>query len=374
MREGEFEMIKLTNNGIEITNAVPVEQFGEIQYYTTTISIEELAMIHDRITYDGDAQRGEIDGKPVIDQKHVQQIYESFINGNSIRGHLTWNLRKENGENSFIYNSDTNKLIINNEQLITIPDSAHRHAALKLVADNIDDESILESRFSIDIYTLSKTEEKELFFTINGRVKAPNKNRTLYLSNDIECKLLRDVIAQSNLDGRIECVRNNAYKDGKLTKFSTLYDSLFGAVGSFDKEEISENTYDEYLRWFIDFYNALLETRSEFSIISSEDKQKSKETSMILEELSWWGYAYLAKQLFGDRKWKHNLYSKMNKKINIEGGSPIHFLNKSLPIWHATVIKPKYNFITKTQEVGSSVTNSNVTRGALKKIFFVTLF
>jgi len=367
-------MISVSNNGIEITNVMPVEQFGEIQYFTTTISIEELASLKGKITYDGDAQRGEIDGKPVIDQKHVQQIYDSFINGNSIRGHLTWNLRKENGQSNYTYNSDTSKLFIDDSQLITIPDSAHRHAALQMIAENIDDESVLESRFSIDIYCLSKTEEKELFFTINGRVKAPNKNRTLYLSNDIECKLLRDVIAQSNLDGRIECVRNNAYKDGKLTKFSTLYESLFGSVGSFDKNEITENTYDEYLKWFIDFYNELIETRDDFKIVSSEDKQKSKEESMILEELSWWGYAYLAKELMGDRKWRHNLHAKMNKKISVEGGSPIHFLNKSLPIWHATVIKPKYNFITKTQEIGSSVTNSNVTRGALKKIFFVTLF
>jgi len=366
-------MITQSSNSIEITNVTPVEQFGEVQYYTTTISIEELAAIYDNLEYDADAQRGEIDGKPVIDRKHVNQIYESFINGNSIRGHLTWNMRKDGNNEGFLYNEDTNKLIIK-EQKITIPDSAHRHEALKLVSETIDDESVLESKFSIDIYNLSKTEEKELFFTINGKVKAPNKNRTLYLSNEIECKLLRDVIAQSNLDGRIECVRNNAYKEGKLTKFSTLYESLFGNVGSFDKSEITNDTYDEYLNWLIDFYNELLETREEFTAITSEEKLKTKETSMVLEELAWWGYGYLAKELMKDRKWKHNLHNKMSKKINVDGGSPVHFLDKSLPIWHATVIKPKYNFITKTQEVGTSVTNSNVTRGALKKIFFVTLF
>lgn len=365
-------MIRIVGDNIEITDVIAVEQFGETQYFTTTISIEELAQVYDRLTYDGETQRGEINGKPMIDKKHVQQIYESLINGNSIRGHLTWNLRKENGKSNFTYIPEARKLIIG-KQLITLPDSAHRHEALKLAAE-LDDESILESRFSLDIYNLSFTEEKELFSTINGKIKAPNRNRTLYLSNDIECKLLRDVIAQSNLDGRIECVRNNAYKDGKLTKFSTLYDSLFGSVGSFDKNVITEDTYDEYLNWFVDFYNELLETRPEFKITTSEEKQKSKETSMVLEELAWWGYAYLAKELMGERKWRYLLHEKMNKKINVEGGSPIHFLDKSLPIWHATVIKPKYNFITKTQEIGSSVTNSNATRNALKKIFYVTLF
>ncbi|MFK7678682.1 hypothetical protein ACI3ER_11630 [Bacillus sp. Wb] len=367
-------MIKLTSsNQIELTNVIPVEQFGEIQYYTTTVSIQELHEVYEKLTYDGDAQRGMLNGKPMIDSKHVNQIYESFMNGNSIRGHLTWNLRKQDGTNDFVHNIDTGKMIISN-QVITIPDSAHRHEALKMIAETVDDESILESRFSLDIYNLSKTEEKELFYTINGKVKAPNRNRTLYLSNDISCRLLRDVIAQSNLDGRIECVRSSSAKDGKLTKFSTLYDSLFGGIGAFDVNDINENTYDEYLNWLIDFYNELVQSREEFSILTSDGKAKSKESSMILEEISWWGYSYLAKELMGMRKWKHDLFSKMNKKISVEGGSSIHFMQKTNPIWHATVIKPKYNFFTKTQEAGSSVTNSNITRGAVKKIFYVTLF
>lgn len=365
-------MIKINKSTITIENVSPIEQFGETQYYTTSISIDELNDIYDRLTYDGEAQRGIVDGKPVIDPKHVNQIYESFINGNSIRGHLTWNLRKDNGESDFTYDKDKNRLIIN-KQVITIPDSAHRHQALKRAAE-LDDETILESRFSLDIYNLSKAEEKELFSTINGKIKAPNKNRTLYLSNDICCKLLRDVIAQSDLDGRIECVRNHAYKDGKLTKFSTLYESLFGSVGSLEKDDITEETYSTYLNWLVDFYNELLNSRSEFKIVSSEDKLQSKETSMTLEELSWWGYGYLASKLIGDRKWKYNLKSKLNKMVSVDGGSSIHFLSKSLPIWHTTVIRPQYDFIEKKPRLGTKVTNSNTTRNDIKKIFMLYLF
>lgn len=366
-------MLKFNDEVIELNNVVAVEQFGEVQYYTTLISIEELSEMRNRIVYDGDAQRGEIDGKPVIDQKHVSKIYESFLNGESIHGHLTWNLRKNNQED-MNYNADSGKLTIGINQLITIPDSAHRHEALKLVADTIDDESILNSMFSLDIYNISKTEEKDLFYTINGKVKAPNKNRTLYLSNDIECRLLRDVVAQSDLDGKIECVRNNAQKDGKLTKFSTLYESIFGiGSGSFNKKDITEETYDEYLKWFIDFYNELIITKEEFSKLKSDDKLLSKQSSMLLEELTWWGYGLLAKELKGDRKWKHKLNSMMNKKVSVEGGASISFFDKQYPLWHATVIKPKFNFITQKQEIGTSVTNSNSTRNSLKKVFSVGL-
>jgi len=367
-------MIKIKDDGsVEISNVQPVEQFGEIQYFTTLITVEELSELRDKITYDGEAQRGEINGKPVIDQKHVNQIYEAFINGDSIRGHLTWNLRKSNDGINFTYNEDSCKLVIKDKQMITIPDSAHRHEALKLIADNIDDESILSSKFALDIFNISKIEEKELFYTINGKVKAPNKNRTLYLSTDIECKLIRDVVAQSKLDGRIECVRNNAYKDGKLTKFATLYESLFGQHGVFGKKLIDEGNYDEYLRWLIEFYNELLDSRNEFSLYHSDDKLKSKQDNMVLEEISWFGYALLAKEFKEDRKWKHKLHNFMNKKITVEGGSPIDFLDKKYPMWHATVIKPKYNFMTQKQELGSSVTNSNSTRNSIKKVFMLNL-
>ncbi|AKQ08425.1 hypothetical protein PQE66_gp110 [Bacillus phage PBC2] len=243
-----------------------------------------------------------------------------------------------------------------------------------MIGEKIDDDSILSSRFSLDIFNLTLTEEKELFSTVNGKVKTPHKNRILYLSNDIECKLLREIIAQSDLDGKIECVRNNAYKDGKLTKFSTLYDSLFGQSGVYGAGHITDDNYEEYLSWLTEFYNELLKTREDFNMLTSEQKANSKQKSMALEELSWWGYATLAEKLKGIRKWKSSLNTKMNKTIKVDGGISTHFLDKSLPIWHATVIKPKYNFITKTQEIGTSVTNSNATRNSIKKIFYVTLF
>lgn len=369
-------MINVLENGdIEISGVLPVKQYGEVQYYTTLVSIEEISNIYDRLTYDGEAQRGIIDGRPAIDQNHVDSICKSIVNGSSISGHLIWNLRESTKDKDrYEYLPDENKVIIKKEQLITLPDSAHRHKAFKQVADEVDDESILSSEFPLDIYNLTQYEEKDLFYNINGKVKAPNRNRTLYLSNEIKSKLLRDVIAESDLDGKIECVRNNAQRSGKLTKFSTLYDSLFGHEGSFNKVDISEDNYNDYLEWFVAFYNKLLTTSEEFKNLTNESKKKSKQRSMVLEEITWYGYAYLAKELMYERKWKHLLHEKMNKKINVEGGESVSFLSKSLPIWHATVIKPKYNFITKKQEVGTSVSNSNATRRSVKQIFYITLF
>lgn len=368
-------MITLKEKGIQVLDVTPVKQFGEIQYYTAQITVGELAKLHDKITYDGEAQRGKVNGKPLIDHKHVNDIYTAFMNGENIKGHLTWNMRSVNGKSNFEYDEKSKELFIKDNQLITIPDSAHRHSALQLVAENTDDKLMLDSQFTVDIYNISKEEEKELFYTVNGKIKAPHKNRILYLSNELTSKLLRDVIENSNLKGKIECVKRNANGNGKLTKFSTLYDSLFDKTsGVFNKDVITNDTYEEYKNWLIGFYNELLTTREDFSVYKYEEKLTSKQESMLLEEISWWGYAYLAKKLKGDRKWKCNLNKKMNKPVKVNGGAPVHFMDKSLPIWHMTVIKPKYNHITKQSEPGTTVINSNTTRGTLIKVFENELF
>lgn len=360
--------LRINRNGIiEIDNVIAVEQFGEVQYYTTTISVREIGSVFDRLTYDGEAQRGRIDGKAEIDKSHVKSIYEAFINGNSIRGHLTWNLRDSDDSDFEYYN---NKLIIGN-QLITIPDSAHRHEALKMISENVNDDSLLDSRFTLDIYNLDFSEEKSFFATVNGKVKPPSNNRILYLSDSIESRLLRDVIKKSKLDGKIEVIRNSASRNGMITKFSTLYDSLFSeATGVYGLGFITEENYDEYLDWLSKFYSELLDSREEFSKLNKKDKNKSKKDDMLmlLEEISWWGYALLSKELKGRGKWRVNLRNMMNKKILCDGVS-VDVFHKLLPFWQNTVIKPSYDFFNKRPKEGVSTRNDNTSRNLVKKVF-----
>lgn len=372
-------MISIRENGdLEITDVTPVIQFGEVQYYTTKITIAEIGEIHgnhNRLTYDGDAQRGILEnGSKMIDKKHVGQIYESVLNDNSIRGHLTWNIRKNKDICEFKFIEKEGKLIIKNNQYITLPDSAHRHQAFCQIANDIEEDSdILGSEFSLDILNLSKEEEKDFFCTVNGKTKAPNKNRTLYLSGDIKCDLIRDTIEQSELNGKVECMRNNAQKDGKLTKFSTIYESIFGNNGTYSKELITNENYNEYLNYFVDFYNELIISNKEFMELEKEQKKINKSRTMVTEEITWWGYAYLSRELKDRRNWKSSLHRIMNKKQAVDGNKDVFWLSKELPIWHATVIKPKYNYITQKQEIGTNVINSNVTRESIKKIFSLNM-
>lgn len=363
-------MIQTTEKAMVISNATPVKQLGETQHYTTLISIRELAEIYNNLQYDGEAQRGTVDGKAQIDQKHVDSIYNSFINGHSIRGHLTWNIRKDKNED---YKLEEDALTLYKKAKVTLPDSAHRHAALKKIAENFKDDELLDSKFVLDIYNLDLEEEKELFSTINGKSKQPNKNRILYLSSDIKCQLLREVVQESDLKGKVETIRQAAH-GLKLTKFSTLYDSLFSEKGYYNKEKVTNENYEGIKQWLIKFYNTLLSSREEFNYKTMEERRKYKNESILLEDVAWWGYAWLSKRLQHETNWKQTLKRKMKKKITIEGFGQKDFFSKENMIWHYTIIKPKYNFITKKQETGTKVTNSSTTRTELVKIMKLNLF
>lgn len=377
-------MLKINDkNQIVIYPAIPVYHNGEVEVFTTTITMREIGEMYNRLKYDGAAQRGyEVVNnikKPMIDDKHVDAIKDKIEDGESIRGHLTWNIRKfEDLEDLNIdyYEFDAMKNTITiTGNTITIPDSAHRHKAIYEIYKNDKDNEVLDNEMMLDIYNLTQEEEKQLFVSINGKGKTPNRNRVLYLSDDIKCQFVREVVNESSLNGRIECIKNNANSGGKLTKFSTLYDTLFGTAGNYKNIKLEdEKQYDEFKTWLIKFYNELLKFRQEFDFNTTNKKREIKQQSMIVEELSWWAYSYMSKILQEDQNWKRSLRNKMNKQINVNGGFSVDFWSKANPDWHGTLILYKFNYITQQAELGSSLYNSNTTRKRIQDIVALRLF
>lgn len=376
-------VIKINDkNQVVIYPVTPVYHNGEIEMFTTTISMREIGEMYNRLTYDGAAQRGYETSnnikKPMIDNNHVDNIKEKIEDGESIRGHLTWNIRKfEDLEDLnleyYEYDAMKNTLTIVGNT-ITLPDSAHRHKAIYEIYRIDKDNDVLDNEMILDIYNLTLEDEKQLFVSINGKGKTPNRNRVLYLSDDAKCQFIRDIIEESNLINRVEFVKNNANSDSKLTKFSTLYDSLFGATGTYKNIKLDDKTYKELKAWLVKFYNELLSGRDEFSFESTKDKRDIKNKSMLVEELSWWGYAYMSKMLKDDPNWKRSLHNKMNKQININGGFSVDFWSKSNPDWHGTLILYKFNYITQQAELASGVYNANSTRKRMQDIVALRLF
>ena len=255
----------------------------------------------------------------MIDEHHMQSIKQKIEEGESIRGHLTWNIRQfedldDLNLDYYEYDPCKNTLtIIGNT--ITIPDSAHRHKAINEIYKQDKDNEILDNEMVLDIYNLTFDEEKQLFVAINGKGKTPNRNRVLYLSNDISCQFVREVINESNLRNRVEFVLNNANGDNKITKFSTIYDSLFGVAASYKNVKLEDfEQYNKLKTWLIKFYDELLNIREEFNFSNAKEKREIKSSSMLVEELSWWAYGYISKMLQNDTNWKRTLKNKMNNQ------------------------------------------------------------
>lgn len=94
---------------------------------------------------------------------------------------------------------------------------------------------------------------------------------------------------------------------------------------------------------------------------------------MLLEEITWWGYGYIAKKVENDKQWKRTLNNKLNKKVSIQGMRPIDFWSKVNPSWDC--IKT-FAIDRETQKIipTSAVYNSNTTRRKVQTIIALNLF
>lgn len=348
----------MTNTHITIENVLPITQFGEVSSYVVSLTLTELYTFKNNIRYNGDAQRGlDKNNCPLIDKKHVKNICESFLSRKHIRGHLTWNMKK-----SDITFKD-GELSIDKDAVISMPDSAHRHYALFKAYEETEEYNLLYSSFVIEIFLLDEEEEKQYFSTINGKNKIVHRNRFLYLSNEIECRLLREVIEKSDLKDRVEFTK--AHAGDKIVKFSTLYDAFIKS----NDFKVTEENYADTVTWLSDFFTTLVNSRKEFF----QYKPALKKETMLLEEITWWGYSYIAREISQDKYWKRALKQKMNKKIIVEGNQKLDFFDKKLYLWHGSVLKGTYNPVTEKTDFGSTAINSNASKSKVRNLFINNL-
>ena len=176
------------------------------------------------------------------------------------------------------------------------------------------------------------------------------------------------------MKGRVEFQKNHASTGNKLTKFSTLYDSLFDNGMAYKNYDVNEGNFKSIKGWLIKFYNALLDTREEFAFNVSSEKTELKKQTMLIEEVTWWGYAVLAKKMQDSANWKQGLTTKMNKVVSLGNGISVDFWAKTNPDWHGSIIKYSYNYITKQAELTSQIYNSTYSRRKKQETVALKLF
>jgi hypothetical protein len=349
-----------TNGSVVITDAIPVKQFGKVKQWTTKITIREMGEMYDRITYDPETNRGlKADGHDMIDKKHVNNMYNVIMRENhGLCGDMTLNIRGDGFEATPPKNSDMQVLIIDANQIITIPDSAHRREVFKKIYESGKNSERLDDEYVLNVHNMTINEEQVFFAEINGAIKRPCNNRIAALNrnnpNSITHCLTRELI--ENVGIKVDYV-NNATAYNKITKFSTFHDALFKRCGAYEKTDINSE-YNRLLEWLTEFYTELLSTRVEFQDV--ERKQVYKLETMALEEIMWWGYSAISKELIGVPNWVKILNKAMDAR---EQG--MDWMDKRLKRWQtAAAIRPSYDKDGKKID-GTGVINSWVTRGRM---------
>lgn len=341
-------MIKTNHqNEIEVYNVVPIFRGERIIKFITNISITELQNIYKRLVYDENTQRGlkpvknkkreVITQSPIMNKKNIVEMKEKittkdFFDG----GTLVWNVRIneiKNRKNFYEYIPEENKVIIKGN-LITLPDSAQRHKALYELKDSINiDKNTFNLPLEICFYTMY--EEQTLFSEINGCGQKATKTRSLYLSNNMKAYLLKEIIMNSSLYGKVDIKSSMVYRSNYLVTFATLYDSLFhdrrGAYKVMLEEEKKEKK-----EWLVKFYNELIDVREELKVETLEEKTLVRQNLISSSSPMFFAYAHIAKALENDRNWRRKLHRLNNKKFKYglwEGD----ILSIDNPAWHGTI-------------------------------------
>lgn len=331
-----------------LSSVEPVHRGGRISKYTTVVTMGRLAELlsRDHIWVDYDYQRGvkvsyNKDGSekrtPMVDRKRVDQISEKILENKLFGGCLTWNLRQK--EVDYLYDMEARTLHIF-EGKPTIPDSNHRHQAIKKVADlvrtrgyNFDPDAY---DFPLVIEVLDLDGERGLFYEYNQLGKPANPTRSRFINQaDLHNSLATHVVESSVLKGHVELVTNNISRNStKIATFNTLAKGVEEGFADLD-----DSNYEETKQYLVAFFNHLATIRSEMGYLDISARKRIRETSIGDTALVVQAYVKLAGDLFKSSDWSDRLSKLAISYIHKDGWSG-DLMSRDNPLWLDGVLTP----------------------------------
>jgi hypothetical protein len=290
------------NNELEVYNIVPVYRGNRVIKILTSVSMQDIVNVFDRLTYDPDTQRGEREKKtknksnPIVVEKvesksNIEEmkykIANEFFDGNL----LTWNVRiptPEDYKSAYVFVPEENKIIIKIPK-ITVPDSWHRHRAIYALKDYNVSVNLRDYCFPLSICLYTLTEEQQLFSELNTTGTKASKSRGLYLSNSYKTILLKEIINATPLKDNIETITDFTYRKNKVVAFSTLYNSLFDKRGGAYRH-IKEDEVNDFKDYIIKFYTQLVEIRPELGKCTEDERNYLYDNSLVSSNPAWFAY------------------------------------------------------------------------------------
>ena len=338
-------------NGIELSKVIPVSRYGNRVKYVTSITaglVYEL-LESEKIRVDYDYQRGVKitrgkDGSekrtPMVDSARVEDMARKILSDELYGGALTWNLRKS--EVVAWYDQSTQCLSI--EGCPTIPDSNHRHQAIKKAVGLARSRGLSfdenEYEFPLLIEELDVSGEAGLFYEYNQLGKPANPTRGRFINQaPLHNRLASSVMENSVLAGNVELVSNNLTRNtNKVMTFNTLSKGIELGFKTLD-----EGNFDEVSDFLVEFVDHLAQVRREVAYLSISDRLKIRESSIGDSGMVFQAYFRLAGELRGYSDWRERLQLLGDPYIHYDEEGELEYqiedlMSRDNRIWRRTVL------------------------------------
>lgn len=353
---------------MRIPNVVQTRDGGH-DCWDTTISGRDIAkaMTHGMLEVDPEHQRGKntVTGKYVLKQDKVNRWAHDLQEDRAIFGQLTWNFRPESSRITFDpdLSNDGHGMLIIHDGTAYLPDSVHRHFAIKQAVESVGSGSKFDPdrRFSLRVWQVPEEFENEIFYAMNVEHDKADATRSKWLAQkNSGQRIAREVVRQSPHlgDANIETVSNTlSIKNLRLAAFNTFASGFEEAWG--DVEDV-----DAAVAWFLPFWDKMVSVLPDLRRLPLAERQKCRKESLIGWAIAIQGYIRLARRFY-DEGLDLELLEKVADK-QMEDGVAYDFFSWDNPVFQrAGIIVPAVN---KAGETKLASRNSHQTRRAMGEV------
>jgi hypothetical protein len=247
-----------------------------------------------------------------------------------------------------------------------LPDSVHRHYAIKKAVESVAQGSIFnpDRRFSLRIWNVPEEFENEIFYAMNMEHDKADATRSKWLAQkNVGQKIAAEVVRRSPHLGEanVETVTNTlSIRNPRLVAFNTLSSGFEEAWGDIQSEDV-----EKVASWFIDFWDKMVSVLPELGKLPLPQRQQSRKRSLVAWAIAIQGYIRLARQFYDDGHDTSLLKHLKEPQVEADGQTVPFFAWENPEFQRAGIIVPAVN---NKGETRLTARNSHQTRRAMAKV------
>jgi hypothetical protein len=249
------------------------------------------------IDMDPERQRGlhPVTGKPMLDEKRVDQIAQDLLDGKAVIGQITLNYRADDPRTKFVLGDEELEV----EGIGYVVDGFHRTKAIIKAADAAVSPLDPSTPVSIRVYSRPGAIEEPMFNGYNdGKVADPSRRHWLF-QRDLATKLARGLVEKSPHLGKanVDVVTDRlSAKNPRLAAFNTFAKAFEVNWGGKDAPTADEaEAVEEFL---VRFWDKLVTVLPDLRPMDTGGRQRVREESMVGSAIAIHGYVALGKVLY----------------------------------------------------------------------------